>query len=246
VLFRYQVEPSEVAAVFVEPVQGEGGYIVPPPGWLEKLSALCRRHGILLVADEVMSGFGRAGRWFACELDGVVPDLLTFAKGVNSGYVPLGGVAMREAVAATFAERPYPGGLTYSGHPLACAAAVATIRTMEDDRVVEHAAALGDEVFRPGLEALLDHPWVGEVRGTGAFWAVELVSDRTTREPLAPYGGSSPQMAAILGACRRRGLLPFANFNRIHLVPPLTTSAEEVREAIAVLGEALADAAAAS
>ena len=140
----------------LESIPGTAGIMVPPAGYLTGVRELCDRHGILLVADEVMSGFGRAGRWFACELDGVVPDLLTFAKGVNSGYVPLGGVAMSEAVAATFADRAYPGGLTYSGHPLACAAAVATIRTMEDDRVVEHAAALGEEVFRPGLEALLD------------------------------------------------------------------------------------------
>jgi taurine---2-oxoglutarate transaminase len=235
--------PATIAAIVLESIPGTAGIMVPPAGYLAGVRDLCDRHGILLIADEVMSGFGRAGRWFACELDGVVPDLLTFAKGVNSGYVPLGGVAMREAVAATFAERPYPGGLTYSGHPLACAAAVATIRTMEDEGVVEHAAALGEEVFGPGLEALMaEHPWVGEVRGTGAFWAVELVSDRTTREPLAPYGGSSPQMAAILAACRRRGMLPFANFNRIHLVPPLTTSAEEVREGIAILGAALSDA----
>lgn len=239
--------PSTIAAVVLESIPGTAGIMVPPVGYLSGVRELCDRHGILLVADEVMSGFGRAGRWFACELDGVVPDLLTFAKGVNSGYVPLGGVAMSEAVAATFADRAYPGGLTYSGHPLSCAAAVATIRTMEDDRVVEHAAALGDEVFRPGLEALLEeHAWVGEVRGTGAFWAIELVSDRGTREPLAPYGGSSPEMAAILAACRRRGLLPFANFNRIHLVPPLTSTADEVREAIVVLGEALAEAAAAA
>ena len=239
--------PSTIAAVVLESIPGTAGIMVPPAGYLSGVRELCDRHGIMLVADEVMSGFGRAGRWFACELDGVVPDLLTFAKGVNSGYVPLGGVAMSEAVASTFADRAYPGGLTYSGHPLACAAAVATIRTMEDDRVVEHAAALGEEVFRPGLEALLeDHAWVGEVRGTGAFWAIELVSDRETREPLAPYGGSSPQMAAVIAGCKRRGMLPFANFNRIHLVPPLTTSADEVREAIAVLGEALAEAAAAS
>jgi taurine--2-oxoglutarate transaminase len=195
-----------------------------------------------MVLDEVMSGFGRAGRWFASELEPVVPDLMTFAKGVNSGYVPLGGVAISPAIAATFDDRVYPGGLTYSGHALACAAAVATIRAMEDDRVVEHAAALGAEVFAPGLEELLErHERIGEVRGTGAFWALELVADRETREPLSPYGASSPAMDAIVAACKRRGLLPFANFNRIHLVPPLTTTASEVREAIGILDEALTE-----
>ena len=236
--------PGTIAAVILESIPGTAGIMVPPPGYLSGVRALCDRHGIVMIADEVMSGFGRAGRWFATELDDVVPDLLTFAKGVNSGYVPLGGVAISAEIAATFADRVYPGGLTYSGHPLACAAAVATIRTMEDDRVVEHAAALGEEVFRPGLEDLRDrHPWVGEVRGLGAFWALELVTDRATREPLAPYGASSPAMGAIVAACKRRGLLPFTNFNRIHLVPPLTTSAAEVREAIDVLDQALAEAA---
>jgi taurine--2-oxoglutarate transaminase len=234
--------PDTIAAVILESIPGTAGIMVPPPGYLTGVRELCDRHGIVMIADEVMSGFGRAGRWFATELDDVVPDLLTFAKGVNSGYVPLGGAAINAEIAATFADRVYPGGLTYSGHPLACAA-VATIRTMEDDRVVEHAADLGEEVFRPGLEHLRDrHPWVGEVRGLGAFWALELVADRATREPLAPYGASSPAMCAIVAACKRRGMLPFTNFNRIHLVPPLTTTAAEVREAIDILDQALAEA----
>ena len=197
----------------------------------------------MLIADEVMSGFGRSGTWFAIDHADVVPDLLTFAKGVNSGYVPLGGVAISDAIYQTFADRVYPGGLTYSGHPLACAAAVATIETMEDDGIVEHAAALGRDVIGPELARLAErHEWIGEVRGTGAFWAIELVSDRGTREPLAPYGASSPAMNAILAACRRGGVLPFANFNRIHVVPPLTITADEVREGIGVLDVALAQA----
>ena len=162
---------------------------------------------------------------------------------MNSGYVPLGGVAINDAIYRTFADRAYPGGLTYSGHPLACAAAVATIETMEDEGVVEQAARLGDDVFGPELAALAErHDWVGEVRGTGVFWAIELVSDRETREPLAPYGASSPTMNAILGACRRGGLLPFANFNRIHVVPPLTISQDEARAGLAILDAALTEA----
>ena len=235
--------PDTLAAVVLESIPGTAGVLVPPPGYLSGVRALCDEHGILLVADEVMAGFGRAGRWFAVEHDGVVPDLLTCAKGVNSGYVPLGGVAISPHVAGTFDDRAYPGGLTYSGHPLACAAAVATIRAMEDDRVVEHAAALGEEVFAPRLQELADRdPWVGEVRGVGAFWAVELVTDKDTREPLATYPGSSPQVAAVVAGCKRRGLLPLAVVNRIHLVPPLTASASQVHEAVDILGEALAEA----
>lgn len=239
--------PSTIAAIILESIPGTAGIMVPPAGYLQGVRALCDRYGIVFIADEVMSGFGRAGRWFAIEHAGVVPDLLTFAKGVNSGYVPLGGVAISDAIYETFAHRPYPGGLTYSGHPLACAAAVAAIGAMEDEGVVEHAARIGEEVFRPGLSALAaKHPWVGEVRGTGAFWAVELVRDPATREPLAPYGATSAEMTALVAACKKRGLLPFSNFNRIHLVPPLTVTEDEVREAIQILDEALTEVGAAS
>jgi taurine---2-oxoglutarate transaminase len=239
--------PGTIAAILLESIPGTAGIMIPPAGYLQGVRDLCDRHGIMLIADEVMAGFGRAGRWFAVEHAEVVPDLLTFAKGVNSGYVPLGGVAISEPIYRTFADRPYPGGLTYSGHPLACAAAVATIETMQDDRIVEHAAGLGADVFGPGLRELAaKHEWIGEVRGTGAFWALELVVDRETREPLAPYGGTSPQMAAIVAASIQRGLLPFTNFNRIHIVPPLTTTVDEAREGLDILDQALTEAATAS
>jgi taurine--2-oxoglutarate transaminase len=235
--------PSTIAAVVLESIPGTAGIMVPPPGYLAGVRELCDRFGILLIADEVMAGFGRAGRWFAIEHADVVPDLLTFAKGVNSGYVPLGGVALSEAVYRTFAQRAYPGGLTYSGHPLACAAAVATIEAMEDEGVVEHADDVGREVIGPRLHELATrHPWIGEVRGTGAFWALELVRDRETREPLAPYGGSSKEMAAVVAGCTARGLLPFSNYNRIHVVPPLTISAQDASAGIDILDEALTEA----
>lgn len=239
--------PRTIAAIILESIPGTAGIMVPPPGYLAGVRELCDRHGIVFIADEVMSGFGRAGRWFAIDLAGVVPDLLTFAKGVNSGYVPLGGVAINDAIAETFSAWPYPGGLTYSGHPLATAAVVATIRAMEDELVVERAAALGEDVFGPALAELADrHEQIGEVRGTGAFWAIELVADRATREPLAPYGGTSPEVAGIVAAAKKRGLLVFVNFNRIHLVPPLTVTAEQVKHAINVLDEVLAEAQAAA
>ena len=236
--------PQTIAAIILEPIPGTAGIMIPPPGYLRGVRALCDRHGIVFIVDEVMSGFGRAGAWFAVEHDQVVPDLLTFAKGVNSGYVPLGGVAINDAIYDTFTQRAYPGGLTYSGHPLACAAVVATIETMEDEDVVEHAVHLGNEVIGPHLRELAErHEWVGDVRGTGVFWALELVVDRATKEPLAPYGESSPTMRAVVAACKAEGLLPFVSSNRIHVVPPINTSDVDIERGIDMLDRALAKAA---
>ncbi|HET9656890.1 MAG TPA: aspartate aminotransferase family protein [Kineosporiaceae bacterium] len=249
--------PSTIAAIVLESIPGTAGIMVPPPGYLRGVRELCDRYGIIWIADEVMSGFGRAGRWFAVELancdaagdplpgDAVVPDLITFAKGVNSGYVPLGGVLVSQKIYRTFADRVFPGGLTYSGHPLACAAAVATITAMAEEGVVEHAARLGAEAFGPGLaELAARHEIVGEVRGTGAFWAVELVRDRSTREPLVPFnaaGEANAPMVQLGAACRRRGLLPFVNGSRTHVVPPLTITEEEARYGLALLDEAIGE-----
>ena len=234
--------PSTIAAIVLESIPGTAGIMVPPPGYLAGVREICDRYGIVFIADEVMGGFGRSGKWFAIEhVDGVVPDLITFAKGVNSGYVPLGGVAISPAIAATFGDRAYPGGLTYSGHPLATAAAVATINAMREEAIVENAARIGEKVLGPGLRALARrHPSIGEVRGTGVFWAVELVADRATKEPLAPYGGTSPAMNDVVAACKAGGLLPFANFNRIHAVPPCTVTESEALEGLAILDAALA------
>ncbi len=232
--------PSTIAAIVLETVPGTAGIMPPPPGFLAGVRELCDRHGILYIADEVMAGFGRTGAWFAIDHYGVTPDLITFAKGVNSGYVPLGGVVIADHVADTFATRPYPGGLTYSGHPLATAAAVATINAMRDEGIVENAARIGADVLGPGLREIAErHPSVGEVRGLGVFWALELVRDRETREPLAPYGASSPEMNDVLAECKRGGLVVFANFNRIHVVPPCTVSETEAKAGLAVLDEAL-------
>lgn len=231
---------DSIAAIILESVPGTAGIMVPPPGYMAGVREICDRYGIVFIADEVMAGFGRTGEWFAIDHFDVVPDLMTFAKGVTSGYVPLGGVAISEEIAATFADRAYPGGLTYSGHPLACAAAVATINVMEDEGMVANADRIGAEVLGPGLHELAKrHPSVGEVRGLGVFWAIELVADRKTREPLAPYGGSSPAMNAVISACKSGGLLPFANFNRIHAVPACNISDAEVAEGLAMLDKAL-------
>ena len=235
--------PHTVAAIVLETVVGTNGILVPPPGYLEGVRALCDEHGILLIADEVMTGFARCGEWFAVDRWCVTPDLITFAKGVNSGYVPLGGVLISARVAATFDERPYPGGLTYSGHPLACASAVASITIMRDEGIVEHARALGTDVIGPALAKLAEnHPSVGEVRGLGVFWALELVRDRKTREPLVPFNAAGPAaapMTELVAECKRLALWPFVHFNRTHVVPPCTTTEAEIAEGIEILDQAL-------
>jgi taurine--2-oxoglutarate transaminase len=232
--------PSTIAAIVLESIPGTAGIMVPPPGYLQGVRALCDEFGIVYIADEVMAGFGRTGRWFAFEHGDVAPDLITFAKGVNSGYIPLGGVIIKDAIAHSFDERVYPGGLTYSGHPLACAAAVATINLMREEGIVENAARIGREVLGPGLADLAArHRSIGEVRGLGVFWALDLVKNRATKEPLAPYGGTSPAMNELVAACKARGLLPFTNYHRLHVVPPCTVSDAEAKEGLATLDEAL-------
>ena len=234
--------PNTVAAVLIESVVGTAGVLVPPPGYLDGVRALCDKYGIVYIADEVMAGFGRTGEWLAIDNWSVNPDLIIFAKGSNSGYVPLGGVIISDEIAATFDERVFPGGLTYSGHPLACASSLATIEVMRSEGIVEHAKKLGETVIGPALRELAEkHPVIGEVRGLGVFWALDLVADRATREPLAPYGGTSEAMGVLTKACVSRGLLPFANFNRMHIVPPCNITEDEVREGLSIVDEALTE-----
>ena len=236
--------PATIAAIVLETVPGTAGVLVPPPGYLTGVRELCDRHGILLVADEIMVGFGRLGAWFGVQHFGVRPDLITFAKGVNSGYVPLGGVIISAEVASTFDAVPYPGGLTYSGHPLACASAVASMTAMRAEGIVEHVAQIGRDVLGPGLRELATrHPSVGEVRGLGVMWALELVRDPRTREPLVPYaagGAANAPIAELARACLDRGVLPLTAGNRLHVVPPCTITEAEVKDGLAVLDDALA------
>jgi taurine--2-oxoglutarate transaminase len=235
--------PNTVAALILETVVGTNGILVPPPGYLAGVRALCDEFGIVMIADEVMAGFGRCGEWFALDHWDVTPDLIAFAKGVNSGYVPLGGVLINDAINETFQQRSYPGGLTYSGHPLACASAVASINIFKEEGIVEHARSLGTDAIGPALTKLAEnHPSVGEVRGLGVFWAVELVRNRETREPLVPFNAAGPDAAPInevAAACKQRGLWPMIAGNRVHVVPPCTTSADEISEGVAILDEAL-------
>lgn len=227
--------PGSIAAILLETVPGTAGVLMPPPGYLEGVRALADQHGILLVLDEVMAGFGRTGHWLALDAYDVVPDLITFAKGVNSGYVPVGGVLISDPVASHFDDVVFPGGLTYSGHPLAAASIVAALDAMEDEGIVDNAARVGRDVLGPGLTELAEkHPVVGEVRGTGVFWALELVADPTTREPL-----SAALMARAKAALVKGGVLPFTADNRIHVVPPCVVTDDEVATALSVLDTVL-------
>ncbi len=233
--------PATIAAILIESVVGTAGVLIPPVGYLEGVRALCDKYGIKWIADEVMSGFGRTGKWFAYQHSKAEPDLIVFAKGVNSGYVPLGGVIISDEIAATFNDRVFPGGLTYSGHPLATAAAVATLDVMAEEKMVENAAHIGENVIKPLLnELMLKHKVIGEVRGKGVFWALDLVTDRQTRAPLAPYGSSSPAMNELVAACKKLGLMPFNNYNRMHICPPCNVSEAEIREGFAILDQAFA------
>ena len=230
--------PATIGAILIETVVGTAGVLVPPPGYLAGVRALCDEFGIVMILDEVMAGFGRTGKWFAFDHFDVSPDLIVFAKGSNSGYVPVGGVVISDAIAATFDNRMFPGGLTYSGHPLAMASIVATIDTMRDERIVENSAHIGETVLGPGLVALQErHPVIGEVRGLGVFWALDLVTNRGTKAMLAPYGATSPAMTELVTECKKLGLLPFTNYNRLHVVPPCNVTAEEAHSGLAILDE---------
>jgi taurine--2-oxoglutarate transaminase len=235
--------PQTVAAVFMETATGTNGVIPPPDGYLQAIREVCDRHGILLVFDEVMAGFGRTGRWFACENWDVVPDIITVAKGINSGYVPLGAMIFRRHIADWVRDKFFPGGLTYAGHPLACASAVASIEAYQEEGVVENAAEVG-AYLGDGLRELAGrHASIGEVRGLGCFWGVELVKSRETREMLVPFnasGEAAAPMAQLAKAALQRGLYLMTHWNVIMVVPPLTITRAEVDEGLAVLDEALA------
>ncbi|MBI2220215.1 MAG: aminotransferase class III-fold pyridoxal phosphate-dependent enzyme [Acidobacteria bacterium] len=232
--------PQTIAAFILEPVTGTNGILVPPEGYLQGIRALCDRHGILMIADEVMSGFGRTGEWFAVDHWKVVPDLMTMAKGLTSAYVPLGAVGMRQHIAQHFRDRVYYGGLTYNSHPLGCAAAIATLDVYEEDRLIENARRMGRVMS--GLLADLEarHPSVGAVRSIGLFGIVELVRSRKTREPMAPFNGTSPEMKALGHELRENGLYTFVRWNTFFTNPPLSITEAELREGFAIIDRALA------
>jgi taurine--2-oxoglutarate transaminase len=235
-----QYEGSDtIAAILLEPVTGTNGIIIPPEGYLAGVRKLCDKYGILLIADEVMSGFGRTGKWFAVDHWNVLPDLMTMAKGLTSAYAPLGAVGMKDEIAAYFNEHVFESGLTYTAHPISLAAAIANIRVMQEDQLVEHTSQMGPVLHRMLADLGEQHPSVGEVRSIGLFGIIELVKDRTTKEPLTPWNASSPAMIAFRKYCLDHGLYLYTHWHTALVIPPLPITEEQLAEGFTVLDEAL-------
>lgn len=231
--------PQSIAAVLLETVTGTNGIIIPPRGYLQGVRELCTKYNILMVMDEVMSGFGRTGKWFAVEHWNVVPDMMTMAKGLTSGYAPLGAVAMREEMYQYWGDRVFQGGLTYNGHPISLAAAIAVIQVMQQDGLVEKAAQTGEVLARLLTDIKDRHPSVGEVRSIGLFGAIELVKNRHTREPMAPFGSSSPEMNALKKYLLEHGLFLYTHWNIVLIIPPLIITPEQLAEGFSIIEKGL-------
>jgi taurine--2-oxoglutarate transaminase len=232
-------DPQTIAAILIESVTGTNGIIIPPGGYLQGIRKLCDQYGIVMIADEVMSGFGRTGRWFGIDNWGVVPDIMTMAKGLTSAYAPLGAVAMKPEIAAAFDERVFESGLTYTAHPVSLAAAVANINVIRDDKLVEHTAEMGPVLNRLLKDLGEAHTSVGEVRSIGLFGIIELVKDRKTREPLTPWNGTSPEMVAFRKTCLANGLYLYTHWHTVLIIPPLPITEAQLMEGFAVLDQAL-------
>jgi taurine---2-oxoglutarate transaminase len=231
--------PHTIAAFILEPVTGTNGILVPPDGYLEGLRKLCDKYGILMIADEVMSGFGRTGEWFAVDHWKVVPDLLCMAKGLTSSYIPLGAVGMRQHIARHFDDKVFYGGLTYNSHPMGCATALATIRVYEEDNLIENTRKMGAIMKTLGAELQAKHRSVGAVRSIGLFGIVELIRDRATRQPMAPFNGTSDEMVALGKFFRENGLYTFVRWNAFFTNPPLCINDEQLREGFAIIDKGL-------
>jgi taurine--2-oxoglutarate transaminase len=235
-----QYEGSEtIAAILLESVTGTNGIIIPPDGYLQGVRSLCDKYHILLIADEVMSGFGRTGRWFAVDHWDVVPDLMTMAKGLTSAYAPLGAVAMKPEIAAAYNDITYQGGLTYTAHPISLAAAIANIQVLQDEHLIEHSHQMGFVLHRLLNDLGEQHPSVGEVRSIGLFGIIELVRDRETKEPLAPWNRNSPEMVVLRKVLLENGLFLYSHWHTLLIIPPLIITEEQLEEGFAILDAAL-------
>ena len=237
-IIRYE-GPETIAAILMESVTGTNGIIIPPEGYMQGVRILCDKYDIVMILDEVMSGFGRTGKWFAVEHWDVVPDIMTMAKGLTSAYAPLGAVAMKPTVASAFDERVFESGLTYTSHPVSLAAAVANIEVMREDKIVEHAAAMGPVLRRMLTDLGENHPSVGEVRNIGLFGILELVKDRKTKKPMAPWNSSSPEMTALRKFCLDNGLFLYTHWHTVLIIPPLIITEAQLQEGMEVLDKAL-------
>ena len=237
-IIRYE-GPESIAAVMIESVTGTNGIIIPPQGYMQGVRDLCDKYGILMIADEVMSGFGRTGKWFAIEHWDVVPDIMTMAKGLTSAYAPLGAVAMKPEIAAAFNDTPFESGLTYTSHPISLAAAVANINVMREDKLIEHAAGMGPVLKRMLTDLGEAHPSVGEVRNIGLFGILELVKDRATKEPMAPWNGSSLEMNALKKYCLDSGLFLYTHWHTVLIIPPVIITEKQLKDGFDVLDKAL-------
>jgi taurine---2-oxoglutarate transaminase len=231
--------PETIAAILMESVTGTNGIIIPPEGYMQGVRGLCDKYGIAMIADEVMSGFGRTGKWFAVEHWNVVPDMITMAKGLTSAYAPLGAVAMKPEIASAFDERAFESGLTYTSHPVSLAAAVANIAAIREDKIVERAARMGPVLKRMLTDLGEAHPSVGEVRNIGLFGILELVKDRTTREAMTPWNSSSPEMIALRKYCLDHGLFLYTHWHTVLIIPPLIITEDQLKEGFEILDEAL-------
>lgn len=242
-LLREQIEfegPDKIAAIFQETVVGSNGILIPPKGWMQGVRDLCDEYGILMVCDEVMAGWGRTGKWFAIDNWNVQPDIIAFAKGVTCGYVPLGGTIVSKEIANYFDENKLWCGLTYSGHPMGCAAACATIDVYKEEKLIENSQEMG-KVLGEILEGLKEkHPCVGDVRYIGLFSAIELVKDKVTKEPLVPYG-RDPEgtMKKILLILKSGGFWNYSHDNVLIIAPPLTIKEDELKEAMDIMDKVL-------
>jgi taurine--2-oxoglutarate transaminase len=233
--------PETIAAILLESVTGTNGIIIPPEGYMQGVRALCDKYHILLIADEVMSGFGRTGRWFAVDHWNVVPDLMTMAKGLTSAYAPLGAVAMKPEIAAAYNEKVYQGGLTYTAHPISLAAAIANIQVMQDDHLIEHTQQMAPVLHRLLNDLGEQHPSIGDVRSIGLFGIIELVRDRKTKEPLAPWNSGSPEMNSLRKTLLEKGLFLYTHWHTVLIIPPLIITEEQLKEGFDILDEALSD-----
>src|SRR6516164_9073791 len=231
--------PQTIAAFILESVVGTNGILIPPDGYMQGVRKLCDKYGILMIADEVMAGFGRTGEWFAINHWNVVPDLISMAKGLTSSYLPLGAVGMRHNIAQHFQDKVFYGGLTYNSHPMGCAAALATIRVYEEDRLIENTRKMGVIMKKLGEELTAKHPSVGEYRSIGLFGIFELIRSRKTRQPMAPFNGASEEMAALGRFLRENGLYTLVRWNTFYTNPPLCINEQQLREAFAIIDKGL-------